>query len=110
LRAWRGAAGLRDAGAARSWLYSIAANVCLTELEAGAGGCSSTISDRRLRGHTPPGAPIAESAWLEPNPDESIGLPAGRAAPEVTYEQQEGGHAATEHVVSAARRDRDLGS
>ncbi|HYB28688.1 MAG TPA: sigma factor [Solirubrobacteraceae bacterium] len=33
LRAWRGAAGLRDAGAARSWLYSIATNACLTELE-----------------------------------------------------------------------------
>lgn len=32
LRAWRGIAGLRDAGSARSWLYTIATNVCLTEL------------------------------------------------------------------------------
>jgi RNA polymerase sigma-70 factor, ECF subfamily len=28
LRAWRGAAGLRDPSAARGWLYSIATNVC----------------------------------------------------------------------------------
>ena len=35
LRAWRGAAGLRDADSARSWLYSIATNVCLTELRDG---------------------------------------------------------------------------
>ena len=33
MRAWRGAAGLREQGSARSWLYTIATNVCLTELE-----------------------------------------------------------------------------
>ncbi len=33
VRAWRGAAGLREQGSARSWLYTIATNVCLTELE-----------------------------------------------------------------------------
>ncbi|MHB1538390.1 MAG: sigma factor-like helix-turn-helix DNA-binding protein, partial [Solirubrobacteraceae bacterium] len=39
--------------------------------------------------HAPPGEPVAESAWLEPYPDERIGLPAGRAAPEASYEQHE---------------------
>src|SRR3954464_2659929 len=58
LRAWRGAAGLRDDAAARSWLYRIATNVCLTE-----------IGRRRTRvlphdfgpvadPETPPGAPV----------------------------------------------------
>jgi RNA polymerase sigma-70 factor, ECF subfamily len=90
LRAWRGAAGLRQQSSARSWLYAIATNVCLTEL-----------SRRRKRGlphdygpaaepHTPPGMPVVESAWIEPYPDEAIGIPAGRAAPEARYEQREG--------------------
>ena len=89
LRAWRGAAGLRDAQSARSWLYRIATNVCLTEL--GRRG-------RRVLPHdfgpaaeprTPPGGPIAESAWIEPYPDESIGLTSGRSTPEASYEQSE---------------------
>jgi RNA polymerase sigma-70 factor (ECF subfamily) len=90
VRAWRGAAGLRDERAARSWLYRIATNVCLTEL--GRRG-------RRVLPHdfgpaaeplTPPGTPVAESTWLEPYPDEAIGITAGRASPEASYEQREG--------------------
>jgi RNA polymerase sigma-70 factor (ECF subfamily) len=89
IRAWRGAAGLRDAGSARSWLYSIATNVCRTEL---------TRRARRVLPHdfgpaaeagTPPGQPIVESVWLEPYPDHEFGLPTGKASPEATYEQQE---------------------
>src|SRR5207302_4561466 len=38
---------------------------------------------------TPPGAPVTESIWLEPYPDESIGTPSGRAAPDASYEQRE---------------------
>ena len=90
LRAWRGAAGLRDASAARSWLYSIATNVCLTELERRGRRVLPHDFGPAAEGDTPPGAPAAESAWLEPYPDASIGLPAGRAAPEATYEQREG--------------------
>jgi len=40
--------------------------------------------------HTPPGDPVAQSTWLEPYPDESIGILAGLAAPEASYEQREG--------------------
>jgi RNA polymerase sigma-70 factor, ECF subfamily len=89
LRAWRGAAGLRDPGSARSWLYTIATNVCLTEL--GRRGKRVLPHDHRsaVEPHTPPGAPEGESVWLEPYPDESIGLLAGRAAPEASYEQRE---------------------
>ena len=81
IRAWRGAAGLKDERAARSWLYRIATNACLTE-----------IGRRRTRvlphdfgpsvdADTPPGVPITESIWLEPYPT---------ATPESTYEQNEG--------------------
>jgi RNA polymerase sigma-70 factor (ECF subfamily) len=89
VRAWRGSAGLRKDASARSWLYAIATNVCLTE-----------IARRRTRvlphdfgppaeAAVPPGAPAAESVWLEPYPDQTLGVPDGRATPEATYEQRE---------------------
>jgi RNA polymerase sigma-70 factor (ECF subfamily) len=43
-----------------------------------------------VEGHTPPGAPIAESVWLEPYPDDAMGLTSGHASPEARYEQREG--------------------
>jgi RNA polymerase sigma-70 factor, ECF subfamily len=90
LRAWRGAAGLRDAGAARSWLYSIATNVCLTELGRRQRRVLPHDFGPASDGNTAPGLPAAESTWLEPYPDEAVGLPAGRATPDASYEQQEG--------------------
>ncbi len=107
LRAWRGAAGLRDNASARSWLYRIATNVCLTEI---------TRRSQRFLPHdfgpaaealTPPGMPITESVWLEPYPDGSLGLPHGRATPEASYEQHEGIElafvAALQHVGAQQR-------
>jgi RNA polymerase sigma-70 factor, ECF subfamily len=81
VRAWRGLAGLRDAAALRSWLYTVATRACLDAI------------DRRGRRALPvdlgpanPAAelgstPVGEVAWLEPYP--SADLPAGR------YEQRE---------------------
>jgi len=89
VRAWRGAAGLREAGAARSWLYTIATNVCLTELERRKRRMLPHDFGPAAEPHTPPGGPVTESTWIEPYPDEVIGTPAGRAAPEATYEQRE---------------------
>ncbi len=89
VRAWRGLAGLREGDSARSWLYKIATNVCLTEL--GRRGRRVLPHDfgPAAEGDAPPGLPLVESTWLEPYPDESIGVPAGRATPEATYEQHE---------------------
>jgi RNA polymerase sigma-70 factor (ECF subfamily) len=90
LRAWRGAAGLREAASARSWLYAIATNVCLTEL----GRRQRRVLPRDFgpaaQPHTPPGMPAAESTWLEPYPDEAVGLQPGRAGADASYEQHEG--------------------
>jgi len=90
LRAWRGAAGLREAASARSWLYAIATNVCLTELERRKKRVLPHDFTEAAAPHTPPGAPVAESAWLEPYPDEAVGLSAEWATPESTYDQREG--------------------
>jgi RNA polymerase sigma-70 factor (ECF subfamily) len=89
VRAWRGAAGLREPGSARSWLYTIATNACLTELERRKRRGLPHDFSPASEGNTPPGEPLVESTWIEPYPDEAIGLSAGRAAPEASYEQHE---------------------
>ncbi|MGH2914784.1 MAG: RNA polymerase subunit sigma-70 [Solirubrobacteraceae bacterium] len=89
LRAWRGAGGLRDAQSPRAWLYSIATNVCLTELQRRKRRVLPHDFSQAAALHTPPGEPIVESAWIEPYPDGPLGLPAGAAAPEASYEQHE---------------------
>ncbi len=71
-RAWRGYDRFEGRAALRSWLYRIATNVCLDMLSA---------SQRRARPMdlTPAssadaglGAPLPESAWIEPVPDSRV--------------------------------------
>jgi RNA polymerase sigma-70 factor (ECF subfamily) len=87
IRAWRGAAGLRDAGSARAWLYSIATNVCLTEIERRRKRALPQDIGPSVDGRTPPGMPLTESAWLDPFP--SAGLDPVVGSPEARYEQRE---------------------
>lgn len=107
VRAWRGAAGLREHGAARSWLYTIATNVCLTELERRKRRVLPHDFGPASDGHTPPGEPVVESTWIEPYPDEAVGLTPGRAAPEASYEQREAVElafvAAAQHLAANQR-------
>ncbi len=88
IRAWRGAAGLRQDRSARSWLYSIATNVCLTEIERRRRRFLPHDFSPAVEGHVPPGQPVTESAWLEPYPD-APDRPAGVASAEATYDVQE---------------------
>src|SRR2546430_10726187 len=39
--------------------------------------------------HEGPGEPLVESVWVEPYPDERLGLEDGLAGPEARYEQRE---------------------
>jgi RNA polymerase sigma-70 factor (ECF subfamily) len=89
LRAWRGLPGFGGRSSTRSWLYTIATNACL-----------DAIARRPKRvlpvDYGPPtdpqvdaGEPLVESVWLEPYPDETLGLEDGYAAPEARYEQRE---------------------
>jgi RNA polymerase sigma-70 factor, ECF subfamily len=107
LRAWRGAAGLRDASSARSWLYAIATNVCLTELARRRKRVLPQDFGPAAEAHTPPGQPAVESTWLEPYPDDTMGLAAGPPAPDATYEQREGVElafvAALQHLAANQR-------
>jgi RNA polymerase sigma-70 factor, ECF subfamily len=88
-RAWRGLGSFRGGGMLRNWLYRIATNACL-----------DAVSRRPKRvlpiDYGPPvgagqqlGEPVAESLWVEPYPDEIVGLEDGYAGPATRYEQHE---------------------
>jgi RNA polymerase sigma-70 factor, ECF subfamily len=90
LRSWSGLCRFHGRGAFRNWLYRIATNACLDALE------------RRPKRVLPidyappvgarggePGRPLAESLWVEPYPDETLGVETAYAAPEARYEQRE---------------------
>jgi RNA polymerase sigma-70 factor (ECF subfamily) len=89
LRAWRGLRGLEGRSSLRTWLYRITTNTCLD------------AAARRPKRVLPidygppagpddvPGEPLVEPVWLEPYPDERLGVDEGYAAPEARYEQRE---------------------
>ena len=58
-----------------------------------------------------PGEPLVESVWVEPYPDEQLGLEDGFAAPEARYEQRESVElafiAALQHLPAATARRAD---
>jgi len=89
LRAWRGLSRLEDAASLRAWLYRIATNTCLDAIGKRPKrvlpmdyGPASDPADG-------PGEPLVESVWIEPYPDETLGLEDGYAGPEARYEQRE---------------------
>src|SRR5262245_36977734 len=74
LRAWRGLAEFQSLSSLRTWLHRIATNVCL-----------DAIAKRPKRvlpvDYGPPresrkdfGEPLVESVWIEPYPDEKLGV------------------------------------
>ncbi len=88
LRAWRGLGGFEAGKPLRPWLYRIATNASLDAI--------AKRPKRVLHLDGPPwqptdgpGTPLLESVWIDPYPDEHLGLEDGYAAPEARYEQRE---------------------
>ncbi|HEX8745287.1 MAG TPA: sigma-70 family RNA polymerase sigma factor [Thermoleophilaceae bacterium] len=90
LRAWRAIGKFEGRSSLRSWLYTIATNTCLNHIAKRPKRVLPVDYGPAADPHEPPGEPIVESVWLEPYPDEMLGLEDGRAAPDARYEQREG--------------------
>jgi RNA polymerase sigma-70 factor (ECF subfamily) len=87
LRAWRRSATLAEPAALKSWLFSIATNVCLDQIDA---------RKRRARPvdladpgtvDSPLGAPLPEASWVLPIGDGQVADPA--AGPEAQIAERE---------------------
>jgi RNA polymerase sigma-70 factor, ECF subfamily len=89
LGAWRGLPAFEGRSSLRSWLYRIATNACLKAIERRPKRVLPIDFGPAADPHDGPGEPLLESVWLEPYPDERMGVEDGFAAPEARYEQRE---------------------
>jgi RNA polymerase sigma-70 factor (ECF subfamily) len=89
LRAWRGLPRFEGRSSLRSWLYRIATNTCLDSIAKRPKRVLPVDYGPASDPHDGPGEPIVESVWVEPYPDETLGVEDGYAAPEASYEQRE---------------------
>jgi RNA polymerase sigma-70 factor, ECF subfamily len=89
LRAWKALAKFEGRSALRSWLYTIATNTCLNQIAKRPKRVLPIDYGPAADPHENPGRPVVEDVWVEPYPDELIGIEDGRAAPEATYEARE---------------------
>lgn len=90
LRAWRGIRKFEGRSSLRSWLYRIATNTCLDAIARRPKRVLPVDYGPASDPHDGPGEPIVESVWIEPYPDETLGLEDGYASPDARYEQREG--------------------
>jgi RNA polymerase sigma-70 factor (ECF subfamily) len=90
LRAWRGLPRFEGRSSLRSWLYTIATNACLNAIARRPKRVLPIDYGPAADPHAgPPGEPVVESVWMEPYPDERLGVEDGLASPEARYEQRE---------------------
>jgi RNA polymerase sigma-70 factor (ECF subfamily) len=89
LRAWRGLPRFEGRSSLRSWLYKIATNACLKLIARRPRRVLPIDYGPAADPHDGPGEPLVESVWVDPYPDERLGLEEGFAAPEARYEQRE---------------------
>ena len=90
LRAWRGLAQFEGRSSFRSWLYKIATNACLRAVERRPRRVLPIDYGPAADPHGGLAGPVTESVWLEPYPDDRLGLATSLAGPDARYEQREG--------------------
>jgi RNA polymerase sigma-70 factor (ECF subfamily) len=89
LRAWRGLSRFEGRSSLRSWLYTIATNTCLNLIASRPKRVLPVDYGTAVDPDDGLGLPPGESLWVEPYPDEQLGLEDGFAAPEARFELRE---------------------
>jgi RNA polymerase sigma-70 factor, ECF subfamily len=89
LSAWRGLSGFQGRSSLRSWLYAITTNACLRVIERRPKRVLPIDYAPAADPHDGLAEPLVESVWVEPYPDERLGLEDAVAGPEARYEQRE---------------------
>jgi RNA polymerase sigma-70 factor, ECF subfamily len=89
VRAWRGLPRFEGRSSIRSWLYRIATNTSLDAIERRPKRVLPIDYGPASDPHGGVGEPVVESVWIEPYPDETLGIEDGYASPDARYEQRE---------------------
>ena len=89
LRAWRALGRFEGRSSLRSWLYTIATNTSLNLIARRPKRVLPIDYAPATDPHAGPGEPVVESVWIEPYPDEQLGLADGMVSPEASYELRE---------------------
>jgi RNA polymerase sigma-70 factor, ECF subfamily len=90
LRAWRAFPAYRGESSLRTWLHRIATNVCIDAIRRRPKRMLPIdYSQPTEPGEEEPREPVREPVWIEPYPDQELGIEDGATAPEVRYEQRE---------------------
>ena len=107
LRAWRAIGRFEGRSSLRSWLYTIATNACLDQIAKRPKRVLPIDYAPATDPHVAPGEPVVESVWIEPYPDEILGIEDGFDAPAASYERREGVElafiAALQHLPATQR-------
>lgn len=89
IRAWRGLKGYQGRSSFRVWLFRIATNASLKLIAKRTKRVLPIDFDAPSTQQAAASEATGESTWIEPYPDEALGVEADYRAPDANYEQRE---------------------